>query len=454
MTKHSTFAVGVLAILVATSPTFAAEKYSLTEKADDERVVSVKTRMTVKGQLHTARGDGKATALPLKVEANLNFRERRLAGTGRDAAAYRALRHYDEAEAKIVVSGQTSSSRLRPGMNPFVAQGRRAGIQLYSLSASLTRGEVDLLDAAGDCLAITALLPPNEVEVGEAWSPDSWVAQTLTGCDAVLKSKLTCRLASVKNDVAHVTFTGRVEGATDGASTIIKFSGSLGFSLKDHLIAEITLNQTEKRSVGPISPGTDVTAKVTVSRTVEKNPAVLADVIADRIPLDPKESHLLLVFRSPLGIGFRHDRSWHVFHQTGKLAILRLIDKGSLISQCNISRIPDAQPGKHTTEQVFQQDIATALGKRLTKIVQAEQLETNDGRFLYRVTAVGQANGQPMHWIYYLCAAPSGKQVAFVFAAESKLLEKLDKRDLSIVLGLEFLKPARPPVRTTTDSDE
>jgi hypothetical protein len=452
MTKYSTLAVGFLAVLAVAHSTFAAEAYSLAEKADDTRVVSVKTRMTVDGQLHTARGDGKATALPLKVEATLNFRERRLAGTGRDAVAFRALRHYDEAEAKIVVGGQASSARLRPGINPFVAQGRRAGVELYSLSTALTRGEIDLLDAAGDSLTISALLPPTKVEVGGKWSPDSWVAQTLTGCDAVLKSDLTCQLASVKNNVASMTFTGHVEGATDGASTKIEFSGSVRFDLKNQLIASVTLKQTEKRSVGPISPGTDVTATVTVERAVEKTPTVLADIIADRVPLDPQESHLLLAFRSPLGIGFQHDRGWHVFHQSGKLAILRLLDKGSLIAQCNISRIPDVKPGKHTSGQVFQQDIATALGKRLKEIVQAEQLETNDGRFLYRVTAVGEANGQPMHWIYYLCTAPSGKQVAFVFAAESKLLEKLAKRDLGIVLGLEFLKAGRPPVRTTTDS--
>ena len=146
----------------------------------------------------------------------------------------------------------------------------------------------------------------------------------------------------------------------------------------------------------------------------------------------------------PGELRIRYGRDWHVFHQSEQSTVLRLLDKGSLISQCNISRIPAVAPGRHTPEERFQADIRIALGDKLAEIERAEQLETTDGRFLYRVTGVGDSNGEPMHWIYYLCAGPDGRQASFVFAVESKLLDQLANRDVEIVRSLEFLKPAPP----------
>ena len=44
-------------------------------------------------------------------------------------------------------------------------------------------------------------------------------------------------------------------------------------------------------------------------------------------------------------------------------------------------------------EKQFQLDVQQALGDRLKSITKAEQMEVDDGRFLYRVTAVGESNG-------------------------------------------------------------
>ena len=41
--------------------------------------------------------------------------------------------------------------------------------------------------------------------------------------------------------------------------------------------------------------------------------------------------------------------------------MLRLIDEGRRIGQCNVSRLPDTPAGKHITLEKFQQDIQQAL---------------------------------------------------------------------------------------------
>ena len=44
----------------------------------------------------------------------------------------------------------------------------------------------------------------------------------------------------------------------------------------------------------------------------------------------------------------------------------------------------------------------------------------------------------PTTWIYYLSAAPSGRQASFVFAVESKLVEQLGTQDEILVRSLQF----------------
>ena len=55
------------------------------------------------------------------------------------------------------------------------------------------------------------------------------------------------------------------------------------------------------------------------------------------------------------------------------------------------------------------------------------------------MTVDGDADGVPMTWFYHLCASPNGQHVSLGFAVETKLLDKFNDRDLTIVRLLEFL---------------
>jgi hypothetical protein len=419
----------------------ARAAHELKESPTSRRVYGIGSRLEVKGQVETSVGEGKATAHTLHVTAAHRYRERRMSGTGRDAETLRSLRDYADAEAKIEIGGETTSSRLRENRRRIVARGQRSGVTFYSPTGPLTYGELELLRTPGDSLAVIPLLPPKGMEVGETWSTDSWVIQTLTGTDAMVKGDLTCKLETVQAGVAKVTFQGSLEGATAGASTNVEVSGHYLFDLQQGYWKHLEVVQKEKRTVGAVTPGLSVEAVVVVERAPAQDQETLNDGAIAQIPLEPAESVMLLDFRSPWNVRFSHDRDWHVFHQSERVAILRLLDKGSLIAQCNITQIPSAEPGKRTSEEQFQRDISTALGDKLKKIEKAEQLTTDDDRFLYRVTTSGEANGLPMKWIYYLCADSTGRQVALVFAIEEKLIDQLANRDLGIVNSVEFLSP-------------
>lgn len=425
------------------SPGAAADDvYRLEEPATDRRPFNVAVRMTVNGHVEFALGGGKSTTSPLEAEATIGYRERRLSGTGRDAQALRSLREYDKPEARIKIGDRLNFNRLRSDRRTVVAQGRREGVLLYSPSGPMNALELELLEHPGDSLAALSLLPPRPVSVGEKWTPQTWALACLTRTEAVLKSELACELEAVRDGTARVRFSGRIEGAILGAATTVELSGHYLYDLERRCLTRLDLTQKEKRSVGTVSPGMDVTAHVVLDRAPSPVYGPLTDALVDTIPLEPDPALLQLVLDLPGETRIEYDRNWHIFHQTEQATVLRLLEKGSLVSQCNISRIPAVAPGRHTPEERFQGDIRIALGEKLEDIPQAEQLQTGDGRFLYRVAAIGSANDEPMHWIYYLCAGPDGRQVSFVFALESKLLERLANRDLEIVKSLKFL-PAR-----------
>lgn len=440
-------AAGLFLLLTAMlSPAAQAEAtFTLQESPHDTRVFDVEATVRVKGTLEAALGGGKSVKLDLQAQAAIASQERRLTGTGRDALALRALRSYEQARSEITVDKQTTFSRLAGGGRLIVAQGQREGVLLYPLEGSLRSGELELLRMPGDPLALLGLLPRAAVAVGESWSPDDWALQMLTGTDAVLKSRLDCRLESVRDGHALVSFRGEIDGAIDGAATTIAVEGTFTFDPKAGHLRELHLQQTEQRSVSAVSPGMDVTAEVKLLRTPRADEGRLGAAAAARVPLEPSPEQLLLIVDTPWNVRFRVNRRWRMFHQTESQTILRLLDQGSLVAQCNLSRIRPAEPGGHTLPADFQRDIAESLGERLRKFSGGEVLQTGDGRYVFRVVAEGEALGVPMHWIYYLCAAADGRQTSLVFTVESKLLERLGGADREIVVGLEFLKPARPP---------
>lgn len=424
-----------------------AETYKFSEPVKDTRTFNVNSTIKVEGQLETAIKSGKARSLKLDVKGKLQYLERRLPGTGRDAGAFRSLRYYESATAEIDVQGQKTFARGRDKHRMIVAEGTPEGLSLHSPTGPLMPSELELLNSPGDSLPVIALLPQSAVEVGEVWTPDRWVLQSLAGLEAVLKSELTCKLESIEDDLAQISFQGTIEGATVGAQTEITVKGKFFFHRQDQYISHLEMEQTEKRSVGAVSPGMKVTAKVNWDRTPAATPGPLTDEAIAAIPLETKPESKFLSFEPPWNVRFLLPRDWYVFHQTGQVAVLRLLDKGSLIAQANISKIPSVKPGSHTSEEQFQQDIRTSLGTKLTTILKAENLTPADGRFIHRVTVAGKANEVPVQWIYYLCTDPSGRQISFVFTVDSKLIERLGNRDTDLVLSLKFLEEKAPPVQ-------
>jgi hypothetical protein len=445
----------LMAFVAAFVPAIAhAEKYRLEEPVDDARIFGVGMRLDVHGKVQTRGENNKTSDFPLNAGAAISYRERRLLGPGQDAEALRSVRDYEQAQVDITVDEEKTAVRLPDGLRLAVAQGRASGLELFSLGGQLSAQELELITPPSDSLCFIALLPRTEVDIDEEWTPPNWVCQFLSRLEAVTKSELKCRLASVQNDVAKVTFTGHATGAVQGATSEVSLTGSFDYDLATKSISAADLVQTEQRGIGVVSVGLDVKAQVRILRKPAQVPRRLGEAaIVEAANSEPPASAYLLRFESPWNLGLLHSRQWHLFKQTEQVAILRLLDQGLFVAQCNLSPIPPAKPGEHTSAEVFENDIRQSLGAKLETIQAAEVIPTGDKRFMQRVVAEGAIGERKLTWIYYLLADPSGRQASLMFAVDSNQVEKLGQRDREFAQSIRFGAPAttailkNPPAR-------
>ena len=443
-----------LLMAAAAGEAAAFEAVTLAEPATDTRVRLVATEVRTTGKVYTNAGNGKTSEHPLQAVAAFRYRERRLPPGGRDAESLRALREFELATMQTRVANHDTGIDLPANLRLVVARGQRSGMQCYAPGAVMTRESADLLELPGDPLILTALLPQTPVEIGAEWKPSDWASQMLASIEAIDAVNVNCRLAAADAQVATIEFSGAVTGQKFGANTEIGITGSLSFDRGRSFIKGATIQYTIKSSIGTINPGIDATVDVTIERTAATSAGRLTDAVADAIPLEPAPADLLLQFpAAPWGVQFRHDRQWHIFQAllegTPRVVILRLMEQGSLICQCNISPIGAAAPGKHTPLQQFEADIQQALGDKFKRVAARDTLTTDDGRTILRVQAEGELVVKadqtgvsiPTNWIYYICADRSGKQVSLVFVIEPAYLELLAGRDLELVRSLTFTAP-------------
>ncbi|MFG0333888.1 MAG: hypothetical protein ACF8TS_11045, partial [Maioricimonas sp. JB049] len=281
-----------------------------------------------------------------------------------------------------------------------------------------------------------------------------WAAQMLATIEAVESAEMKGTLASVSGNEAVIDVSGKVIGQRLGANSTVQVSGQLTYDLQQKFIARGSLEYTIESGIGTITPGIEATVKANIERSLSPAAGRLTDANAQAIPLEPPAGALELVFAAaPWGVTLRHDRQWYVFqallHGSNKVLILRRMERGSLIAQCNCSPVPMVKAGQQTPADQFEADIQRSLGERFREIRARERVPTDDGRMITRVIVGGSVELKgdkgivdiPMMWIYYLVTDPSGRQMSFVFSVEPDLFEQLGDRDVAMVKSVRFIQP-------------
>ena len=105
-----------------------------------------------------------------------------------------------------------------------------------------------------------------------------------------------------------------------------------------------------------------------------------------------------------------HDRHWHMFWEDPKLIVLKRLDGGQVIAQCNLRSGPHAGKGRHQDPTQFRDDIRRGLKKRFVQFLGAGEVDGNPaGGFRYKVGVQGREGQLGIVWYYLSRRQPRGR---------------------------------------------
>jgi len=442
-------------LLLTGLPTIARsadpEAVSLQTRRSVGDILAVRTVLEVEGQLKINPDGKKVRRLPLKVHGDLVFDER-LVSTGDEKEQPRqAVRYYREAQAKVTVAGRDSQSQLSDDRR-FIAVEQSGGkLTLYSPLGPLSRQGLDLIDVQGPHWLLEQMLPASEVRLDDTWRPHKDVVAQFFRLDAVGSSTVQGELKEVNEHLARVEFHGVLTGAAGGVATDIEVTAKVKFDRRERRITWMALGIKEDRSIGHAAPGLVVSARIRSTFQPRSRSEVLSPAALAQLQTGLHEGATLLEHVSA-GRRFRllHDRRWHVMVDQPNLTVLRLVDGGELVAQCNITRTADRKATEREPLAAFRRDIREKLGDRFGKYQASTTVTTDQGVTMDRLVIDGVQGMLPIRWIYFRLTDAEGRRAVAVITLENSLIKTFGVADQKLLGGFSFLEPK--PVRTSQRS--
>jgi hypothetical protein len=430
--------VATLVVLLAAARTGWTQTYPLAEPVKEGDCFRLRLDMTLQGEIKVHR-EGKPESLPLSAKASHEYPERVLV-LGSTGLPEKVARIYEAASATVTAAGERSEKTLRKERQLFVAQRHNDQPLTYSPAGPLTREELELTAEHFDTLGLTGLLPDKEVAVGDTWKVPNAVVQALCHFEGLTEQDLTGKLDEVKDNTAHVTVSGSASGIELGAQVKLKVQARYRFDLGSRRLTWLEWKQTDDRDQGPASPAMTAQCTTTITRAPIERPDRLADVALVSVPDGFKvpEQLTYLEYRDPksrFDLGYARD--WQVVGTPGDRVVLRLMDRGDFVAQATVTPWVQAAKGQHTPPDEFKTAMAGTPGWEAEKELQSGEVPA-EGRWIYRVSMLGQMDGIKVLQNFYLVAAPSGEQVVVAVTLTPKKADQLGSRDLSLVGSLEF----------------
>lgn len=424
-----------------------AERVALRESARAGQVTRFAVSLRAEGTRpkHDARGRD----LPFKVETHFDGLER-VDTPGPGGAARRVVRRAERATVAIDAfrgAGRTMAVQLRPEVALLIAERRPEGVVTVSAGGPLLRSELDLLQGPGDPLILADLLPPSPVGVGDTWAIGPDAIKALSEYEALATRDLRAKLTRLDDAEAEATLAGEVRGTVRGGEGTMRLDGRLIFDRRAGLVRRLELRRDESRKKGHVESAIEARSTLTVERSPIEVPPELSDEALKDLPLDVEPHRELLLYAPPGGeYQVLHDRQWHLALEDARRAVLKRIERGEPVAQCDLALAPRAGRGRHQDVEQFRDDIRRLLGEHFGSIVGAGEVGgAEGGGFRYKVAVEGKPReeGDVPLWYYYLIAGPEGDQLYAVFTLTRALEARFTDEDARVVGSLEW-RPRDP----------
>jgi hypothetical protein len=427
------------AVILVVIRSASAQSYSLTETPKAGDCFRIHLEMTLKGEIRIS-GEAKPSSLPLQARAEHEFPERILA-VGAKGLPEKSARVYEAAKAVITVGSDRAEHTLRADRRLQVAQRHNDQALTYAPAGPLMREELSLTSEHFDTLTLTGLLPQKDVEVGATWEVSDAAAQGLCSFEGLTTQDLTCKLEKIDGAIAHVSVKGSASGIDLGAMVKLTIEAAYDYDLGQHRLTSLVWQQKDERDQGPASPASTEESTTKLTRKAIDQPASLSDVALVSVPdgFDPPALMTQLYYRdSKSRFDLVYARDWLTVSQTNEHLVMRMLDRGDFVAQVTITPWSQARPGEHLSGDAFQQQMSKVPGWEPTDVLQVGEVPADGGRWIYRVSALGQLEGVKVLQNFYLVAGPGGEQVVLAFTMTQAQAEKLAARDLALAAGIDF----------------
>jgi hypothetical protein len=436
MTGWRTLASVAMALAVA-GPGWG-QTYSLVEAPLAGKYLRYQLKMTLEGEIRVLH-EGKKVPMKQSARADHVILERIL-DAAPDGLVRKSAQYYQSARATITVNNDPSERKLRPKRRLLVAQRHQQQGLIYCPAGPLTREEVGLTEHF-DTLSLAGLLPGKAVAAGATWKVANPVAQALCNFEGLTSHDLVCKLVRVSGNVAHVSVKGTAVGIDTGALARLNIDAHYEFNLRDRRLTALVWKQKDERDQGPANPTSTAEVTTRLTRTPIEAADELSDVAIVPVPdnFTPPPLMTQVYYRdTEKRYDLIHDRNWQTVGQTDRHLILRLMDRGDFVAQVTITLWTRAQPGKHLSAEEFQKAMAETTGWEAEQELQAGEVPAEEGRWVYRISAMGLLDDVKVMQNFFLVASPQGEQVVLVFTTTPGQAKKLGTRDLDLVGGLSF----------------
>jgi hypothetical protein len=396
--------------------------------------------------------------MKMGVAASFLYDEKLLPASGTASGATRSIRYYHLASGAIQSGEHDYKVGLRDERRLIAVHAHGPMVTLFSPQGPLSFDELELTDVLANSLLLDRLLPQQPVAVGAQWEHSDDLVAALLGVDAIDGNDVKSTFNEVAEGKARFGISGRVTGYEDGVSTEIELKGKYNFDLKSQRITWIGILVRESRAVGHVDAGFDVVARLQMKITPGWRSEQLTAGGLGQVELEPTRALTQLSYEAPGGKWrFAHDRRWSVITEDQDRAVLRLIDEGDRLAQCNVALLPPAPEATQLTLETFQSDVVRALDENVKSVIRASQRHNESDYRVFQVVAEGEASGVAMHWIYYLVIDKHGRRVLLAFVLEKEMLGRFDQADQGLVETLRLAEPqvaSKPAAEARTEASK
>lgn len=433
--------LGALVILGSLGVRVQAQTYPLTETIKAGDCYQLDLDMRLAGEMRVFV-DGKMTPMKLAANAQHSFHERVLQTTAAGIPE-KVARHYQKASCIIGVQRERKETTLRADRQLIVTQRHSDQALTYCPTNALNRDELELVGDHFETLNLSGLLPGKDVSIGDKWKPSNSVVQALCHFEGLTEHSLEAKLAEVQGQTATVKLEGAATGIETGALVKLKIDATCTFDLATKHLVKVEWKQKDDRDQGPVSPAETVDMTVTITRKACDQPATLSDIALVAVPdgFEPPPPVTQLELRdSKSRFDLLHSRDWQTVSISDDHVVMRLMERGDFIAQVTISPWTSAEKGQHMTPDEFKDAMSQTPGWTPEEELQAGEVPTEGGKWVYRLSVLGQLDGQKTMQNFYLVASPNGEQVVLAFTLLPKQANRLGTRDITLAANVDFPK--------------